>query len=52
MTRVDGKLTRITLGRYPALSLAEARDKARHLLERARLAMIPAKWKQKSAIER
>jgi integrase len=36
MTRVDGKLTRITLGRYPALSLAGARDKARQLLERAK----------------
>lgn len=29
MTRVDGKLVRLTLGKYPLLSLAEARDKAR-----------------------
>src|SRR5215211_5119321 len=29
MTRVDGKLTRVTLGRHPALSLVQARDKAR-----------------------
>src|SRR5829696_6705181 len=36
MTRVDGKLTRITLGRHPALSLAEARDKARLAVEYAR----------------
>ena len=43
MTRVDSKLTRITLGRYPALSLAEARDKARHLLERAKAGDDPRK---------
>ena len=36
MTRVDGKLTRVTLGRYPALSLAEARDKARLAVEHAK----------------
>src|SRR5215212_7131353 len=36
MTRVDGRLTRVTLGRHPALSLAEARDKARLLVEHAR----------------
>lgn len=29
MTRVDGRLVRITLGRYPALSLAAAREEAR-----------------------
>src|SRR5215217_5969920 len=36
MTRVDGKLTRVTLGRHPALSFAGARDKARHAIEHAR----------------
>jgi integrase len=36
MTRVAGKLTRITLGRYPALSLAAARDKARLVVEHAK----------------
>jgi integrase len=36
MTRVAGKLTRITLGRYPALSLAAARDKARLAVEHAK----------------
>ena len=36
MTRVDGKLARITLGRHPALSLAEARAKARLAVEHAR----------------
>jgi integrase len=29
MTRIDGRLVRVTLGRYPALSLAGARDEAR-----------------------
>jgi integrase len=29
MTRLDGKLIRVTLGRHPALSLAEAREEAR-----------------------
>ena len=36
MTRVDRRLTRVTLGRYPALSLAEARDKARRVVEHAK----------------
>src|SRR5829696_2790213 len=35
-TRVDRKLTRITLGRYPTLSLAEAREKAREVVEQAK----------------
>jgi integrase len=29
MTRLDGRLVRVTLGRYPVLSLAEAREEAR-----------------------
>jgi hypothetical protein len=29
MTRLDGKLIRVTLGRHPALSLADAREEAR-----------------------
>src|SRR5215212_11375249 len=35
-TRIDRKLTRITLGRHPAMSLAEAREKARTVLEQAK----------------
>jgi hypothetical protein len=31
MTRLDGKLIRVTLGRFPALSLAEAREEARRV---------------------
>jgi hypothetical protein len=30
--RVHGRLRRATLGRYPALSLADARDRAREIL--------------------
>jgi integrase len=40
-TRVDGKLTRITLGRHPALTLAEARDKAREVIEQAKAGTDP-----------
>ena len=31
MTRLDGKLIRVTLGRHPALSLADAREEARRV---------------------
>jgi integrase len=40
-TRVDGKLTRITLGRHPAISLAEARDNARQVIEQAKAGNDP-----------
>src|SRR5262245_54562430 len=35
MTRLDGKLIRVTLGRCPTLSLAEAREEARRVLNLA-----------------
>lgn len=35
MTRIDGKLVRYTLGRYPAISLADARRSARDALQKA-----------------
>jgi integrase len=35
MTRVDGKLIRVTLGKHPALSLAQARDEARRVMNLA-----------------
>src|SRR5215203_228555 len=41
MTRVDGKLIRVTLGRYPTLSLADARDRAREAVEHARAGRDP-----------
>lgn len=34
MTRVNGKLARLTLGRYPAVSLADARQKAGEAIDR------------------
>src|SRR5262245_65852633 len=37
MTRLDGKLMRVTLGRFPALSLAEAREEARRVANLAEL---------------
>src|SRR5215208_5160547 len=43
MTRVDRKLTRVTLGHYPSLSLAEARDKARRAVEPAKAGGDPRK---------
>src|SRR5215212_5647377 len=43
MTRVDRKLTRVTLGHYPALPLAEARDKAQLAVEVARAGGDPRK---------
>src|SRR3954467_9684102 len=41
MTRVHGKLTRITLGRHPAMSLTEAREKARAAVESAKAGKDP-----------
>src|SRR5687767_9708789 len=49
MTRVDGKLTRITLGRHPAVSLADAREQARMAVEHAKAGGDP---RQKEAEER
>src|SRR5215217_6275794 len=41
MTRIHGKLTRITLGRHPALTLAQARDKARLVVEHTKNGIDP-----------
>ena len=51
MTRVDGKLKRITLGRYPVVGLAEARAAAREALREARRARPrrPAERQQAAA---
>jgi integrase len=35
MTRLDGKLIRVTLGKHPALSLVEAREEARRVMNLA-----------------
>src|SRR3954453_15453931 len=41
MTRIHGKLTRLTLGRHPAMSLTEARETARAVVERAKAGQAP-----------
>jgi integrase len=43
-TRVDRKLARITLGRHPAMSLAEAREKARVVVEQAKNGTDPRQF--------
>jgi len=43
MTRVDGKLIRATLGRYPALTLANACVKAGNIMELAASGFDPRK---------
>src|SRR5215204_7338171 len=41
MTRVNRKLTRVTLGRYPVMSLAEAREKAREAVHHVKAGRDP-----------
>jgi integrase len=41
LTRVNGKLQRLTIGSYPRLSLAEARDQAERLLKDAAAGISP-----------
>src|SRR3954470_18089837 len=41
MTRVNGKLTRITLGRHPGMSLTEARERARSVVQNAKAGRDP-----------
>src|SRR5215207_1254453 len=41
MTRVNRKLTRVTLGRYPGMSLAEAREKAREVVHHVKAGRDP-----------
>src|SRR3954451_21798083 len=56
MTRVHGKLTRITLGRHPVMSLTESREKARAVVENANAGnaarMIEAKVRRRKVQER
>src|SRR5262245_47167592 len=56
MTRLDGKLIRVTLGRFPALSLAEAREEARRVVNLAVVGKDPrqirSQAKQKRRDER
>jgi integrase len=46
MGRVDRKLTRFTLGRYPATSLAEARERAREIISHVRAGRDPRQLKR------
>jgi len=41
MTRVHGRLTRMTLGRYPAMTLAEAREGAREVVHHVKAGRDP-----------
>ena len=43
MTRLDGKLVRVTLGKHPALSLANAREEARRVVNLAAAGKDPRK---------
>jgi integrase len=56
MTRLDGHLIRVTLGKYPALSLAKAREEARNVINLAAAGRDPRlvrdKAKQKRQEER
>jgi integrase len=51
-TRVDGRLTRITLGRHPALSLADAREKARGIIEQAKAGKDPRQIEAEARLQR
>lgn len=46
MTRVNGKLIRVTFGRYPALGLSGARIKARSIIEAASTGTDPRKLEE------
>ena len=52
MTRLDGKLIRVTLGRYPALSLAEAREEARRVVNLAAAGKDPRRIKAEAKQKR
>jgi integrase len=51
MTRVDRRLTRVTLGRYPAVSLAEARELARATASHARAGRDPRRIRADERLE-
>ena len=46
VVRVDGRQRRMTIGTYPALSLAEARDQARKLIRDAQLGRLTEKHEE------
>src|SRR5215467_992945 len=40
VVRTDGRLRRVTIGTYPAISLAEAREEARKIMSKAQLGVL------------
>jgi len=52
MTRLDGKLIRVTLGRFPALSLASAREEARNAIDLAAVGTDPRRVREQKKRER
>jgi integrase len=52
MTRVHGKLIRVTLGKYPALSLAAAREEARNVINLAAVGTDPRRAREQEKRER
>jgi integrase len=52
MTRLDGKLIRVTLGRHPALALAEAREEARRAMNLASAGKDPRALKAEAKRKR
>jgi integrase len=52
MTRLDGRLIRVTLGRHPALALAEARDEARRAMNLAAAGKDPRSAKAEAKQKR
>jgi hypothetical protein len=51
MQRVDGKLRRVTLGRYPELGLGDARTKAHEVIAGARKGEAPLTSRARRALE-
>jgi integrase len=52
MTRLDGKLIRVTLGKHPALSLAEAREEARRVISLAAAGTDPRQVRAEAKAQR
>ena len=52
MTRLDGKLVRFTLGKHPALSLAEARREARNVMDLTAVGKDPRRLRAESEQKR
>jgi integrase len=50
VARTDGRLRRVTIGTYPAISLAEAREEARKIISKAQLGVLdePARGAKQS----